>query len=172
MERIGFQCEWWIPFKGICLVSERPRLTKWDDQNRLHCVNGPSVQYEDGFSIYSWHGRRVPSQWIEEKEFLTAPMALKLKNLEDRRAACEILGWEAILSELNATLIHKGECQEIGELLEVDMPDIGVERYLRVKCGTGRFFCIPVPPEMQTAHEANAWTYGLTASEYHPEVRT
>jgi hypothetical protein len=54
----------------------------------------------------------------------------------------------------------------------VDIPDIGREHYLRVKCGTGRGFAIPVPPECKTALEANAWTYGLESYEYRPEVRT
>jgi len=41
-----------------------------------------------------------------------------------------------------------------------------------VTCGTGRTFALPVPPEMTTALAANAWTYGLEAKDYMPEVRT
>ena len=45
-------------------------------------------------------------------------------------------------------------------------------RFLRVRCGTGRSFVLPVPREVHTARQANAWTYGLSESEYAPEVRT
>lgn len=30
-----------------------------------------------------------------------------------------------------------------------------------VKCGTGRTFALPVPPEMTRAIDANAWTFAL-----------
>jgi len=61
----------------------------------------------------------------------------------------------------------------IGTLLEVDIPDIGNEKFLRVLCGTGREFAIPVPPNMKTALEANAWTYGLEGNLLRDlEVRT
>ena len=49
----------------------------------------------------------------------------------------------------------------IGTLLEVDIPDIGREKFLRVLCGTGREFALPVPPDMKTALQANAWTFGM-----------
>ena len=61
----------------------------------------------------------------------------------------------------------------IGNLVEVDIPQIGREKFLKVVCGTGRQFAIPVPPEMKTALEANAWTFGLTPEELLPlEIRT
>jgi hypothetical protein len=56
--------------------------------------------------------------------------------------------------------------------LEATLPDSGKERFLQVRCGTGRDFCIPVPREMTTALQANAWTYGLDAINFKPEVRT
>lgn len=69
-----------------------------------------------------------------------------------------------------ATVID--EDAEIGILLEAEIPDSGSERFLSVKCGTGRRFVIPVPSRLKTAHEANAWTYGLDTMSFKPEVRT
>lgn len=45
--------------------------------------------------------------------------------------------------------------------MEVKLPDSGKERFIRVRCGTGREFAIPVPPDTQTALAGNAWTYGI-----------
>ena len=98
--------------------------------------------------------------------------ALKWPNIEQRRVACEMLGWDRILDELNAVVINKDNDPEIGELVSVNIPDIGAEKFLRVRCGTGRNFALPVPPDMKTAHEANAWTWGLETHQYKPEVRT
>jgi hypothetical protein len=69
-------------------------------------------------------------------------------------------------------VIDQHSSEEIGTLLEVNLPDSGKERFLRVRCGTGRVFCLPVPREMKTALQSNAWTYGLDPSEFTLEVRT
>ena len=92
---------------------------------------------------------------------------------EERRAACEILGWANILRELDAKVINEDGDPEIGTLVEVDLPDIGKEKFLRVLCGTKREFALPVPPDMKTALQANAWTFGMDIKDFVvPEVRT
>ena len=75
-------------------------------------------------------------------------------------------------SPAKAKTINKDHDPEVGELVEVEIPEIGKERFVRVRCGTGREFAIPVPPNMRTALEANAWTYGVEPKDYQPEVRT
>ncbi len=172
MRRIGFECEWWWPYAGFCFASERP-IARFDDRRLLHCENGPAIEYGDGYKLYAWHGVRIPEEWIEKKDVLDPATALRWENIEQRRAACEILGWERILRELNAETVNDSGDPEIGVLVEVDIPDIGRERFLRVRCGTGRQFALPVPPDMKTAFQANAWTWGLDEHEFlKPEVRT
>lgn len=73
---------------------------------------------------------------------------------------------------INVMNSYSDEDPQIGELLSVNLPDIGQKKFLRVTCGTGRKFALPVPPEMETALEANAWTWGLEPNQYKPEVRT
>ncbi len=165
-------CGWWAPYADAAILQDRPSVIKMDERNLLHCEDGPAIAYRDGFAVYAWHGVRIPSPWIENRGSLTAADALTHENMEQRRAACEIIGWARILNELDAKTVQKDSDPEIGELIEVDIPDIGQEKFLRVQCGTKREFAIPVPPEMQTALEANAWTYGLSTTDYKPEVRT
>ena len=147
---------WLLPCENICFVSERHNVCKVDDRGLIHCEDGPAIQYPDGFSVYGWHGVRVPEEWIVKKS-LDAKSAITWDNLEQRRAACEIVGWAKILRELNAKTIQKSENPFVGELVEVDLPDIGREKYLRVMCGTDREFALPVPPNIQRASEAQAW---------------
>jgi len=166
-------CGWANVYEDMVVLQHRPSHIKMDEDKRLHCENGPAILYRDGFSVYAWHGTRIPSEWIENKAALTAKIALTWENIEQRRAACEILGWAKILDELDAKTIDEDGDPEIGTLLEVDLPDIGKERFLKVKCGTGRTFAIPVPPDMKTAIEAQSWTYGMSLDEFKvPEVRT
>lgn len=142
-------------------VSTLPVEVKMDDQRRLHCETGPAFVWLDDVRDYYWHGTNVPQEWIADKKKLTAKKAITWKNVEQRRAACEIVGWENALAELNAKVIDQDEDPKIGTLVEVDIPEIGREKFLRVLCGTGRRFALPVPPDMTTALEANAWTYGV-----------
>lgn len=144
----------------FCLVSDFPETLKIDAENRPHCENGPSHRWRDGWSLYHWHGVRVPAEWIEDRASLTAAIALKQGNVEWRRAACEMIGWVNVLKELNAKTIDKDADPMIGELVEVTLEGER-ERFLTVLCGTQRSFSLPVPPDMQTALQANAWTFDI-----------
>jgi hypothetical protein len=163
-------CGWTWWHENVLAISDRPEILKRDDEGRLHCENGPAIKYRDGWALYYWHGVSIPAEWLEGK-LPTPKKCLTWKNVEQRRAACEIVGWIKILSELDAKVINE-DVPEIGILLEASIPDSGKEKFLKVKCGTGRDFVIPVPREMKTALEANAWSYGLPAELYKPEIRT
>lgn len=159
-----------IMHEEFCIVSNFPEFIKIDAENRPHCETGASHRWRDGWELFHWHGVVIPKEWVTGSK-PSAKEALTWPNIEQRRAACELVGWKNILSELSAVTIDTDDA-EIGELLEADIPDSGKERFLKVRCGTGRDFCIPVPKSMKTAIEANAWTYGLEDFEYKPEVRT
>jgi hypothetical protein len=170
---LAYHCGWVSMYEDTVVFQERPESIKFDDQNRLHCENGPAIRYPDGYSVYSWHGVQVPEEWIESKGTLSPEVALTWENVEQRRAACEIIGWATIIRKLDAQVIDCDEDPEVGTLLEVNIPEIGKERFLKVRCGTGREFALPVPPDMTSALEANAWTFGLLASDLMKlEVRT
>jgi hypothetical protein len=160
-----------VMHEDFCIVSDRPEILRVDAENRPHCEDGPSHRWRDGWSLYHWHGVRIPDEWMQGKK-PTAQEALMWPNIEQRRAACEIVGWSKIMEQLDARVIDAHENDEIGTLLEAEIPDSGRERFLRVRCGTGRAFCLPVPPHCTTAMEANAWSYGLDPNEFAPEVRT
>ena len=158
---VANECGWVSCYDTMAVVQDRPLHIKMDEDNRLHCETGPAILYADGFTVYSWHGVRIPREWIEDRASLTAKTALTWENVEQRRAACEILGWVNIIKELDAKVIDEDEDPMIGTLLEADIPEIGREKFLRVLCGTGREFALPVPPDMKTALQANAWTFGI-----------
>ena len=162
-------CGWWAPYKGYAVFQDRPQKIRFDDQNRLHCEDGPAILYRDGFSVYAWHGVRIPGDWIENG--ISVKQAFRIENLEKRQAAFEVVGWENVVNKLNPNIIDSDH-PEIGQLLEVEIPDFGPAKFLKVLCGTKRSFVLRVPLEMTTARQANAWTYGLEEEEYAPEKRS
>jgi len=164
---------WLSVYEDTVVFQEKPTVIRFDDQDRLHCETGPAIEYEDGFGIYTWHGVSIPKEWITSRETLTPKAALSWPNIEQRRAACEIVTWARILRELNAKVIDADDDPMIGTLVEVTIPDVGKERFLKVICGTGREFAIPVPPNMTKALDANAWTFDLDGDTLRQlEVRT
>lgn len=165
-------CGWWWPHSQFCVISDRPDLIRRDGEGRLHGDSTPALRWRDGWGIYVWHGTRIPSEWIENKANIDPSLALTHKNIEERRCLAEMIGWEKILTQLEPVVIDTDSNPQMGQLLEVELPDSGKEKFLRVLCGTGRTFVLPVPPDMKTARQANAWTYGLDEGQYDPEVRT
>ena len=162
---------WYLAFENCCFVSQKPVDIKMVG-GVLHCIDGPSVRFASGFSVYSFRGTRIPGEWIEDPDCLTAEIALSQDRVELRTAACELLGWDKILEQLNPKSIDKDLDEEIGELLMADLVGQGEQKFLKAKCGTGRTIVLPVPDEMETALQANAWTYGLNPEELNLEVRT
>ncbi|WP_375413063.1 DUF6745 domain-containing protein [uncultured Bradyrhizobium sp.] len=157
----------------FCIVSDFPEVLLKDEENRPHCEAGPSHRWRDGWSLYHWHGTKVPAEWIEDRASLTPKIALSQQNMELRRAACEILGWANILRDLNASTIDCDGDPQIGELVEVKLPDLPAKaKFLRVRCGTGREFAIGIPPHINKALDAQAWIVGLEPRDFvRPEIR-
>jgi hypothetical protein len=165
----------WYAYDGAVFVSKRPTVLLVDDQQRLHCGTGPALAFADGTAVYSWRNQRVPAEWIEERTTIDAALCFKIDDLDKRQTFADIIGWDRILGELNCKTIDEDVDPMVGTLLEVNLPDAGVQRFLRAKCGTGRTVVVLVSRDFNTALEANAQTYtGITASLLrHPErVRT
>ena len=160
-------------FAGAAIITDRPRTLRRDEEHRLHCEGGPALEYRDGFSIYAWHGTRIPAEWITDRASLTPKVALTWENVDQRAAACEILGWHNIINALNPRVIDEDADPQIGRLIEVDLPDHGPQKFIHAKCGTGREIAVMADRKAKTILEAQAASYGLKASDFHiPEVRT
>ena len=166
-------CGWTWWHENVLAISDRPKEIHRDTAGRLHNPVGPSISYRDDWALHHWHGVTIPAEWTTKDHGLTAASALSWKNIEQRRAACEIIGWDNILGQLSAKTIDADKDPMIGTLVQVTIEG-RPENFLRVTCGTGRPFALPVPPDMKSALEANAWTYGYDdANNFKkPEVRT
>ena len=164
-------CGFWYAFENCVFCCEKPEHIKIED-GRLHCQTGSSIEFRDGFKVYSWRGVRIPPEWIEDK--LPDPKEVfNIENMEQRHAACQMIGWDKIIDGLDAKIIDKDPDPTMGVLLECDLPDHGAQRFLKVfdPCGS-RTHVIAVPMDMQRARQANAGMWGLTEDEYNPEVQT
>jgi len=158
---------------GVCFASERPSKIARDAEGRLHCETGHAIEYAGtGWGLTAWHGVVVPRAWIERRAELTAAEVFKEPNAEVRRAGCEIIGWERVLSGIDAALIDDDGDPLIGSLYEGQIPGATRCTFLKVQCGTGRTFVIPTAPGLKTAIAAQAWIANKPVNQWvRPEVR-
>jgi len=164
---------WILTFDELIVLTHRPVAIEFDAEGRTHCENDFAIKFRDDTGVVMWHGVRIEQQdWILDTASLTAEKVLKHSNVEQRRIGCEILGWDKILESLKHTVINEDADPTVGTLLEVDLPDSGLERFLMaIDPNVGKTICLPVPGEMKTALEANSWTYGIDALNFKPDLR-
>jgi hypothetical protein len=154
------------------VVVRRPRLLCRDAEGWLHSPTGKCLEYPDGWGWYAWHGVRVPEKVILAPERLTREDFLNERDVEVRGVIQERLG-ERFVRELGGQVIDTGPR---GTLYEVLLPDDDPERFARYVqvqgASTQRQYVLRVPPTMQTAAEAVAWSFQVGVQDYHPAQET
>ena len=151
------------------MLSERPLEYHKDDQFRLHCTNGPAIVYADEVKLYSWRGMRMPASIMTcdatlgaiENEF----------NVELRRVLIERYGLQRYLLDTGAEIRHH---DKFGSLYvkeiwnDEDIVMVHITNASPEPDGEFRNYFLRVPPNMRTAREAVAWTFGMNPEDYDP----
>jgi len=160
-------------------VSDFPELLKKDEQNRPHSDVGPSHRWRDGWELYYIHGVMVDRQIVDAPQTLTVKQIEDESNAEVRRVMIERFGQARFLQESGARVVH----QELlaGRQYTLYRKEVrDDEPIVMVRCinatqepdGSFHEYFIRVPPQIETALGAVAWTFGMTAKEYQPVAET
>jgi hypothetical protein len=169
-------CGWWWAFEDAVVLTEKPVFLARDEQNNLHHERQAAISYSDGWGVYSWHGVRVPEWVITSPEQITVEKIETERNQEVRRVLLERFGEGRYLEESGAELIHEDHFgklyrKEMGEDEPIEM--VQVINATPEPDGSRKKYWLRVPPgTCKTAHEAVAWTFGLTEDQYNPVVET
>jgi hypothetical protein len=166
---------WWWPFEGGVVLTEKPTSIKLDERLRLHSVDGPAVEYPDGYKVYCYHGIQVKPDVILSPKSITPDRIDGETNAEMRRVLLERFGLENYLKTGGAVMIHSDPRGKLWKKdVKGDDPVVMVEvlNSTPEPDGTIKTYMIPVPPDSRTASGAIAWTFGMTESEYVPVVET
>ncbi len=158
--------------KAGALVIRRPQILSRDAEGRLHSATGKCLEYRDGWGFYAWHGVLVPEHVILRPETLSCEDVLKECNVEVRRVMQERMG-QRFVGELGGSVLDQGPRGTLyGVHLPADDPE-RVARYVQVQdASTDRQYFLRVPPTIQTAAEAVAWTFQMAGGDYHPAQET
>jgi hypothetical protein len=168
-------CGWYWPFTGLCLLTERHTELRRDARGRLHSPDAAAVVYPDGWSIYAWHGVRVADAIILHPESITVATIQAERNAEIRRVLLERYGFDRYLTDSGALPLHADETGTLYRCeLAGDEPLVMVSVRNRTPEPDHSFkqYQLRVPPTMQTAREAVAWTFAMDADQYRPAVET
>lgn len=167
------KCGYWWPLKGVAIVCDRPVELHLDESNKLHATGGPAIRYRDGFGFYAIRGMRVTEK-IAMKQF-TARDIDQMENIEWRRAMVDVYGAGEYLRDSGAKLVHR---DKFGVLYEKRVDDdesimvVEVKNKTPERDGSFKKYFLRVPPNLRTARQAVAWSFGLQERDYAPDVET
>lgn len=159
----------------VCFVCRNPKTLITNDSGQLHCAFGAAATWNDGFDIHCWRGLLVDPDLIKRAHEVTIQQVLGEKNAETRRILLDMFGDERFIRESGATIVNKDKCGVLYRYtFESDEPlqMVKVRNSTRELDGSYKDYYLRVPPNVTTAHEAVAWTFGLTSTEYQPEFES
>ncbi|HEY9717493.1 MAG TPA: hypothetical protein V6C69_08490 [Trichormus sp.] len=169
--RSGFA---YSPLSKVVFVCKFPRVIV-DELQRLHCEDGPSIEFRDGFQIFALCGVIVPREIIEAPGSLTTKRIDEERNVELRRVLIERYGIAEYLRDTGAGIVHKSDA---GTLYLKQLPGDEPIAIVQVKNSTAeadgsyKEYFLRVPPGVRTVQEAIAWTFEMQPDEYRPSTET
>jgi hypothetical protein len=154
-------------FEKVCLLCDRPLKLSIDSEERLHAQVSPAIEFVDGFfrkyvyegvEIPEKYGRLHPHQW-------QAQWLLEEGNAEVRRLLIQVIGYDRICTELQATQL---DSEQEYTLLKIDDADVEPIYLLKMTCpSTGFIHALRVPPNISSAREAIRWVnWGIDPLEF------
>jgi hypothetical protein len=120
LHEMALSSGWWLPLSDICYLSERSHILNRDSVGRLHCEDGPALSFQDGYSIYSWHGVTVSKEIIMFPGAITVQDIDKEINSEIQRVMIERMGMGEYLTKSGAQIVDKSS---FGILYKKEMPN-------------------------------------------------
>ena len=163
-------------FEDWCIVTQLPKIIRRDNENRLHSIDGPAIEWRNGEKNYYIHGVYFESELWEQviSGLMPAKDVLKIENMEQRQAALSIISLSKLLKEVNARLVSvymsKNNKKPI-ELFNIEGNRLGLDEQviniIHYFCpSTGREYFDFVESHIKTAEEGMAWKFGLSVKEY------
>jgi hypothetical protein len=186
-------CGWiWI-YKHHVLISARPSICSLNEEGALHSLSRAALEYPDGLKVFAIDGVRVPDYVITDPKKITKWRINKEGNVEVRRVMMdryklgeEVHGVGAYVRDSNARRLDHDE--KFGTLWNLPNGEVHADRWVTRETedivmlevvnstpepdGHFKHYMLRVPPNVRSSREASAWTFGMSADEYDPQIET
>jgi hypothetical protein len=118
----------WVKHDKV-IYCDRPEIAKFDDRGRLHCEDGPAIQYRDGWGYCYMSGVPVPASYSKmPADEIKIDEVLKLSSTDMRMAIIKKIGFTRLL----ATTRHRSISEADGNsLIEFKLGEKAPYLYLR-----------------------------------------
>lgn len=147
---------WWFYVDGIAIMTP-PHAPKFDMEHQLHCEDGPAI-----WSFYALHGVVLPAEYewiVKECEELTREKIDSIENAEIRRVTITTYPGAYVQGDPTQT-------DEFGDLYKLENEEFAL---VKVKdTYSDRRYWLRVPPNVTTAKEGVASTFGMSTDDYKP----
>jgi hypothetical protein len=161
---------------GELVVLASPQI--WTDGRRLHRADGPALAWRET-KVYAWKGCIVPKRFIAQRASTRPDDIRAVPDQRLRRALVDLYaathGHRRCMQDFGGVMMHEdttGRLWCVNPGREVVAPQPGDIKLVEVANGTveadgsRNTYWLSVPPDMQRAQQAVAWTYAMTAEEY------
>lgn len=159
---------YWWPYAELTVLCEGPTELHLDGAGRFHAADRPAIAFGPGFRLYAWHGTMVPRRVVDGRQ-LSAGRILAETNAELRRMMIERFGLAHFRREARAERVHQDRWGTVWRVpVQGDEPIVTVEVVNSTPEPDGTFsrYELRVPPDVRTALQAVAWTFGMEPREY------
>ena len=160
----------------FCVLSEPPEFVRLNSAGRLHCDDGPALQWLDGRRRYAYRGTITTRQTIEAPHTLTAAQIISERDIEVRRTMISRFGEVRFLLESGSAEVDRDERYGtlFSQKLEMDEPLVMVKvtNSTPEPDGTHKEYFLRVPPHISTAKDAVAWTFEFDRDDYDPSIES
>ncbi|MBP9092882.1 hypothetical protein KBI23_17795 [bacterium] len=166
LESSAYAC---IFLNGLCIVSDKPTALRYDARHRLHDDRHPAVAFARGNNLYALQGNCLQPLAITDIHAYGAEAILKVNNITARRLLIERYGRSKFVLDSGAEIIHS---DDFGVLYRKKIPNDEPMQMVKVvnstpePDGSYAVYFIRVPPAMERAKQAIAWTFGIDEDDY------
>jgi hypothetical protein len=147
-------------FRGLALISRRPKHIKFNSSHRLHCEGSAAIEWRDGWKLFYLNGVLVPEEVaVTPAGSLDPSHVMRERNVEVRREIVRKIGVERILQKLGGKIIDSWNGYE---LIALNIPDMHIKPvYLKMQNPSiGTYHLEGVPPKITTCKDALSWRVG------------
>jgi hypothetical protein len=158
---------WIIPYENVCVLSEKPVKFHINNSLEFHHEEEKSLEFKDGFGLYSIGGVTVPDFVFEQPEKITASAIKKMQNLEIRRIMIDRMGISKYLDAVHAKVLDMDSIYVFKDGDERTMPralmvdDEGNKYLVGTDGSTERVYYMRVPPDSRTCRHAHSLIAGF-----------
>lgn len=159
----------------LCVISEFPTETNYDEDNQAGVRGKPYQMWSDGSATYYYKGMTIPSLIVRRPDLITPKMIQEQENVEIRRVMLDTYGTERFIQDVGSKVIAE---DNFGKLYYQEVEDDEPLVYVRVTNSTpetdGSFkdYWLRVPPGTKTPKEGVAWSFGIGTEDYNPLVES